>query len=561
MNHRFFLIGILIGIATLLRAQRCDTILVIEELTTDKPRERIILPDSSFHVETWLQDEYYKLIALGHIEARIDTIRIGSTLQCRIRPGMVYKLRRVYISSDSITGHNQLHTPLSRYNIELSVRKTLRSYENNGFPFATLQLDSLHWERDRKGKPLADIYWRLEAGPYIVLDSLHVKSLQPLPYRYIRSYLEFKPGKPYNEAQMNRAASRLRELPFLTVKQSPEVRFTPGEASLFVFAERRKANFFNGIAGVRPDEATQKVNLTGDVEMKLVNAFNRGEELWLNWRKLQAQTQDLSANVMLPYLFRTPLGIDSRVKIYKRDTTFTSLQLSTGLTILFSGTNRMRLFIEKNRSNQLTTFVTANSLANVNNTLYGMGAQAERLDYRWNPRKGFSCSAEIATGFRNISSTAANDATNNKRGITRLEGFAEYYFPIRKKQCIMTGIKGASLFAESLYNNELLRIGGMRTIRGINEESIFASSWVVTTLEYRVLPDESSALYLFCDQAWYEQQGVSGFATDHPINFGVGFNFQARAGVFTFNYALGKQFDNPILVRNAKISFGFRSLF
>jgi hypothetical protein len=80
-------------------------------------------------------------------------------------------------------------------------------------------------------------------------------------------------------------------------------------------------------------------------------------------------------------------------------------------------------------------------------------------------------------------------------------------------------------------------------------------------LEYRVLLEENSAVYVFADQAWYEKKGESGFVTDHPLNFGAGFNFQTRAGVFTFNYALGKQFENPILVRNGKVSFGFRNLF
>jgi hypothetical protein len=98
-------------------------------------------------------------------------------------------------------------------------------------------------------------------------------------------------------------------------------------------------------------------------------------------------------------------------------------------------------------------------------------------------------------------------------------------------------------------------------MRGINEESIYATAWSVASIEYRVLLEENSAVYLFGDQCWYEKKGASGFDTDHPFSFGAGFNFETKAGIFTFNYALGKQFDNPILVRNGKISFGFRNVF
>jgi hemolysin activation/secretion protein len=117
------------------------------------------------------------------------------------------------------------------------------------------------------------------------------------------------------------------------------------------------------------------------------------------------------------------------------------------------------------------------------------------------------------------------------------------------------------MLSDSLFENEVYRIGGLRTIRGINEESIFATAWSVATLEFRWLLEENSALFVFIDQAWYEYKSTRGYIRDIPINAGAGFNFETKAGIFTFNYALGKQFDNPVLVRNGKISFGFRSLF
>jgi hemolysin activation/secretion protein len=135
------------------------------------------------------------------------------------------------------------------------------------------------------------------------------------------------------------------------------------------------------------------------------------------------------------------------------------------------------------------------------------------------------------------------------------------YLPLFKKQSIHLGIGGSSLITDNIYTNELTRIGGLRTIRGIDEESIFASTYTVSTLEYRFIPELNTALYLFVDQAWYEQKSTDAFVTDTPRGFGVGANFETKAGIFTFNYALGQQFDNPILIRNAKISFGFKNIF
>ncbi|MBL0317529.1 MAG: hypothetical protein IPP69_17895 [Flavobacteriales bacterium] len=113
----------------------------------------------------------------------------------------------------------------------------------------------------------------------------------------------------------------------------------------------------------------------------------------------------------------------------------------------------------------------------------------------------------------------------------------------------------------SIYENEMNRIGGLRTIRGIDEESLNTSSYLIGTIEYRLLYEENSALYLFADQGWYEKKSTNSFVTDTPIGFGAGVNFETKAGIFTLNYAIGQQFDNPILVRNAKVSFGFRNVF
>ena len=90
---------------------------------------------------------------------------------------------------------------------------------------------------------------------------------------------------------------------------------------------------------------------------------------------------------------------------------------------------------------------------------------------------------------------------------------------------------------------------------------VFLPGGVVGIQKSKFLFEENSAFYVFADQSWYEKKGVSSFLTDTPLGFGAGVNFETKAGIFTFNYALGQQFENPLLVRNAKVSFGFRNIF
>lgn len=46
-----------------------------------------------------------------------------------------------------------------------------------------------------------------------------------------------------------------------------------------------------------------------------------------------------------------------------------------------------------------------------------------------------------------------------------------------------------------------------------------------------------------------------------PVGFGAGITFETRLGIFSFNYALGKQFNNPILFKEGKVHFGIVNYF
>ena len=125
----------------------------------------------------------------------------------------------------------------------------------------------------------------------------------------------------------------------------------------------------------------------------------------------------------------------------------------------------------------------------------------------------------------------------------------------------MIGNKSALIQSENIYQNELLRFGGLRLLRGFDEEALTASLYSFMTLEYRFILDRNSYLALFSDGGYYESNTVSGYDKDTPIGIGAGINFETKAGIFSFNYAFGKQRDNPFDLGAAKIHFGFVNIF
>ena len=114
---------------------------------------------------------------------------------------------------------------------------------------------------------------------------------------------------------------------------------------------------------------------------------------------------------------------------------------------------------------------------------------------------------------------------------------------------------------EVLYRNELFRMGGLRTLRGVDEASIICNAYAIGTFEYRFVYEENANFFAFVDQAWWEDVSLEDDVNDNPLGFGVGATFETKAGLFNLTYALGRQFNEPIELRNGKVHFGFTSLF
>ena len=80
-------------------------------------------------------------------------------------------------------------------------------------------------------------------------------------------------------------------------------------------------------------------------------------------------------------------------------------------------------------------------------------------------------------------------------------------------------------------------------------------------IEIKYLFEQNSSFYAFWNGAYYYKNVVQNVTEDFPWGFGIGLDFDTRAGIFSLSYALGKQFDNSFEIQAAKIHFGYISRF
>ncbi len=440
-------------------------------------------------------------------------------------------------------------------------------YENNGYPFAQVWLDSLSMAKN-------ELSLKLFANPNqnITIDTIKLAGDAKIDSKYLNAYLGIRNGDNYQENKIAALNRRLKDLSFISQPKDPEILFSGDKATINLFLNKQNANQFDGILGFLPNAATGKLQITGDFRLKLQNALKHGEQVEFNYKGLPQQSQELLFKAGYPYIFNSKLGFDIDFNFFKKDSSFLNLSTKIGFSYLFSPDKQLNFFIDNYNGNLVGNADSTEStglpaFTDISATFYGIGGFISRLDNKITPIRGYRCYIQAGLGERSLNKTQnfnpddipdfAGNATQFK-----LQADLNYYLNLWQKSVLYFRNQSAALIGTKLFTNEAFRIGGFKVLRGFDEQSILASSYLVQTLEYRYMIEKNSFLFTFFDQALINQDINSiNNALRNPFGFGAGINFQTKIGIASLSYALGKQPNNPINLQNGKIHFGLVNYF
>ncbi len=429
--------------------------------------------------------------------------------------------------------------------------KIIEHYENNGYPFAQVLIDSLSFDSlGVKGK------LGIVKHSFVKIDSLVIKGNPKISRKYLIYYLNIKKGEAYNQAKINELSKSIEELSYLVAAKPSEIEFREGKADIYLYLKNKPANYFNGIIGFASGtEENPDFQITGDLSLVLVNTFKIGEELNIYWDKYSANSQNLKLSIQFPYLFFLPIGIEFRFGLEKYELDYLNTDLFGAVSYSFSAKNMINLYIAQKNSYLISNEVEVSGNFNESSRFtFGMTFLLDQTDYRLNPRKGFFIEASSGYGNRTVAKVNLD--------LIDFEVKLEYYLKLGKMGTLALLNKSSGVFSNlGFYENELYKIGGNNSLRGFDEQSIFASSYSVFSVEPRLLIGQNSAIYLFGDIAWYESKRINTLISDTPYGFGLGINIDTKAGIFKLSYALGKQFNNPMKFSDSKVHFGFSARF
>ncbi|MGB0930326.1 MAG: BamA/TamA family outer membrane protein, partial [Chitinophagales bacterium] len=462
--------------------------------------------------------------------------------------------------------------------IKVLKEKLLQYAENNGYPFAAVQLQNVNIGEN--GGVSAELW--IEKNDLVVIDSILTTSNVSISERYLQNYLGIKSGQPYDESALQKTSIRINELPFLEEVYAPRVTFVRDKAKVRLFLKNKKASQLNLLLGVIPRSAPQTgFEVTGEGKINLQNTLGQGEVIEADFRSYPNSATELKLHALYPYLPLLPLGIDGRFELFRKDTLFQDVKSFLAVQYLFEGNNYLKAFLENTSSNLLSVnesqIINRQELPNtldVRRNLYGLEYNWEQLDYRLNPRKGTflnlkgaignkrvkenNAILEIAETQPNLDFKAQYDALNENPVRYRLQYEIGKYWKLGDRVTFKNSLAGGIQSKRDTLQNELFRIGGNKLLRGFDEQSILSVAYHVLSLELRLLTSQNAYLFTFWDGALTQNETA---VTDIPFGFGGGVTFQTKAGVFGLTYALGREQGNRVNLRAGKVHFGYVNYF
>ena len=567
---RCFYIFIFFIVPVSLMAQKEIRVLYLDVLSKELIEEQKIEQKDSLSISRGNKKILDKLLKKNHILAAIDSLYQADSLTYIAEVFIGPKITQLEISLfdeetkrivRSISGINEKFLrALPFQNKELiQFRKRILGYlENNGYPFAQISFDQIEISEVAKTR------MRIVKGPLVNWKKVTIKGDLKLSKNYILTLIDIKPGEPYSERKFQKANDRLAQIPFITVAQVPQIAFFEDGVELFLYLSPQQSSTANGILGMQPNDAG-KVSFTGDVQLRLENALSVGERISLVWKNLLPQTPQLDVGLSFPFLFKTKFGTDAMFHLYKRDTSFLEVRGNLGVRYFLGNNNFIKGFYTFENSSLLNG-ATNNPLftdgLSVRTNGYGLGFERQLLDYLPNPRKGVKWESNLIFGTRSTFPQNIDNLTlpGIKSNVFRGNLRADYFMPFGKRSTFRLGALFEFYHADTVYANEQIRFGGLHTLRGFDEEALFATTMSRFTFEYRFLLDRNSHILLFFDQAIYENR-TRNYYRDSPFGFGAGLSFGTKVGMFSIVYGIGGRYNGNIPLREGKIHIGYLALF
>jgi outer membrane protein assembly factor BamA len=409
---------------------------------------------------------------------------------------------------------------------------------NKGYPYAQLELDTLMFD----GKS-SEFTWNISPGKRILLDTIITPNIL-FNKRTLQRCLNYEPGQPYSTDKVQSIGDALSQISFLKPNAQVSIRMHSETFSITIKADRKKNNVISALIALQPKPNSSQSILTGNIDLELSNALKQAETIEFHWKRPQPKSQSLAFKLGSPFTAGLPVGFQFEFASFLRDSTFSSTDLYLRLLTKTNDLNGFSAAVGKSSN---THFQSSSLFGNTQNKTYSL-----RYSKNNNSNNSINFLIEGLAGTRTIQ----YETSASTKKLYALRGKAWSKFNLTELLFSNINLEVNGLFSDSLFNNEISRLGGTKNLRAFIEESIYASQYAMLNCDFGVNLGSEIQSFLFGDFAKI-QEPISKIYYDA----GLGFRFQQENGSLSITYGIGNIENNGLQLKNGRVGITFSSRF
>jgi hemolysin activation/secretion protein len=379
------------------------------------------------------------------------------------------------------------------------------------------------------------------------IDKIILKGYDNFPESFIKNYLNINSKTTFNKKKLIEISKLSKGLDFVSETKPPEILFKKDSTLIYVYLKKIQGSSFDGLVNFNSQE-NGKLQFNGYLDLKLKNILNKGEQLNLLWNSFGNEKQEFSISVKTPYIYKSKLSPEFTFSIYKQDSTFLNTNLNANLKYQIK--NNANLFLSFDSENsENNTKISSNNISTYENYFLGFG-------YEYKILKNDIFKNDIF--FININpSFGKRKTTNNTSQQIKIETTLAYLLDLNRKNSIYFRNQTALLNSTNYFDNELFRIGGNKSIRGFNEQSIFVKNYLLQNIEFRYQTSKSSFMYTITDLALITTTN----SKEKLYSFGLGYLFNSNSSQINISTAVGTNTKNPLDFKNTQFFVNWVNFF
>ena len=509
--------------------------------------------DSYMDLVLGIEDSLISLRKTGNINAKVKSFVMVDSLNFNVELEKGQKVKFLQIVNET--------------KFESDVRKILNLYksENGLIEFDQIEIVAMEVSKklSEKGFPFAKVSFKnhelnqsiilksnliIDYGIRRYLDKVIIRGYENFPKNFIKNIFRIKKNKFLDIDKAANLSKLIDNTNFAINTRDPEILFTNDSTSLFLYLKKVRKNSFDGFISFDSDENSGKINIQGYAKISLINTFNAGEKINIDFKSQKNQDRSLNSNVIFPYFFGSPFNLNYSLNLIQKDSSYNSNENSIDVEL---NLNKVIVGIgfQKNESN---SSVQTQFVENFSSKLFNVSSEyfIPDLDDKLISEK-FKLSVRYGSG-KKIQQN--NTTLLNKY---KLELIKKFNFSSRFK--FKSSIIREKINSKNLVLNELIRFGGSKSIRGFDDNSIFADGYTLLTTNFNFYLNDTLYIYSIFDLANYTNN-ILGLNED-IYSGGIGFSTVTENGIISINYCKGNNWGNSFNLKNAKINVIFTTFF